>query len=280
MGKISTYTEVVTPSLSDLLIGTDVDSDNATKNFSISDVLSLATTPTLDDVLASGNTSTRNIDLTGSAAITAPAVTSPIISSTSQLYILGSLTDSNSSVGTSGQVLKSTGTNVEWASLDESSSMELVLDASTTVAQSPTQLDTPIVLTFGSAQGTPSDPVSIDAVGNITFNENGVYFVKSFFNAVNTSGGVSHLMFRGLIGSSEISEQKVLFIDSQNIYIPYEETVPVIIESAPTVLKFEMMRDSANSGDNLGGLRSYAGSGTFSSVPSKSVKIWKQTISL
>ena len=58
------------------------------------------------------------------------------------------------------------------------------------------------------------------------------------------------------------------------------ETVTVIIESAPTVLKFEMIRDSGSSGDNSGGLRSYAGSGTFSSVPSKSVKIWKQTISL
>jgi len=42
MGKISTYTVLSTPTLNDKLIGTNVTSNNETKNFLISDILSLA----------------------------------------------------------------------------------------------------------------------------------------------------------------------------------------------------------------------------------------------
>ena len=42
MTKISEYTNVSAPSLSDRLVGTDVDGSNATKNFLISDVLGLS----------------------------------------------------------------------------------------------------------------------------------------------------------------------------------------------------------------------------------------------
>jgi hypothetical protein len=41
MGKISTYAQVSSPSLSDKVIGTDVDNINATKNFTIGQILSL-----------------------------------------------------------------------------------------------------------------------------------------------------------------------------------------------------------------------------------------------
>ena len=41
MGKISTYAQVSSPSLSDKVIGTDVSSMDATKNFTIADILSL-----------------------------------------------------------------------------------------------------------------------------------------------------------------------------------------------------------------------------------------------
>jgi hypothetical protein len=42
MGKISTYSVLSTPTATDKLIGTDVTSNNETKNFLISDILSLA----------------------------------------------------------------------------------------------------------------------------------------------------------------------------------------------------------------------------------------------
>jgi hypothetical protein len=41
MSKISTYPQVGTPTLGDLLIGTDVSNDNDTKNFTIGDILAL-----------------------------------------------------------------------------------------------------------------------------------------------------------------------------------------------------------------------------------------------
>tara|TARA_R100001510_G_scaffold57587_1_gene66306 strand:+ start:4915 stop:5166 length:252 start_codon:yes stop_codon:yes gene_type:complete len=41
MAKISSYTTITSPSLSDMLIGTDVDSDNITKNFTIQQLLQM-----------------------------------------------------------------------------------------------------------------------------------------------------------------------------------------------------------------------------------------------
>ena len=41
MAKISTYTNVTTPELTDKLIGTDVNSSNATKNFTAQQLLGL-----------------------------------------------------------------------------------------------------------------------------------------------------------------------------------------------------------------------------------------------
>lgn len=41
MSKISTYPDITIPSLSDLLLGTDVSDSNNTKNFEIRDVLFL-----------------------------------------------------------------------------------------------------------------------------------------------------------------------------------------------------------------------------------------------
>lgn len=41
MTKISQYPEIATPDVDDLLVGTDVENSNATKNFSIQSVLGL-----------------------------------------------------------------------------------------------------------------------------------------------------------------------------------------------------------------------------------------------
>jgi len=41
MTKISLYPEISTPDVNDLLIGTDVENSNATKNFTIDSILSL-----------------------------------------------------------------------------------------------------------------------------------------------------------------------------------------------------------------------------------------------
>lgn len=56
MTKISAYPEIAVPTIDDLLIGTDVETQNQTKNFSIQSVIDLATIPTLQKVVDSGNT--------------------------------------------------------------------------------------------------------------------------------------------------------------------------------------------------------------------------------
>jgi hypothetical protein len=68
MAKISTYVINASPTLSDKLIGTDVDDLSITKNFTLGDIASLIQTyigvPTLEEVITSGNSSTLPINLT------------------------------------------------------------------------------------------------------------------------------------------------------------------------------------------------------------------------
>ena len=62
MTKISQYPEIATPGVEDLLIGTDVENSNATKNFTIQSVIDLAPTPNLQEVTTAGNTTTTSIN--------------------------------------------------------------------------------------------------------------------------------------------------------------------------------------------------------------------------
>ena len=47
MAKISSYSQITTPTSSDLLLGTDVSDDNKTKNFPVSDIATIAGHPTV-----------------------------------------------------------------------------------------------------------------------------------------------------------------------------------------------------------------------------------------
>jgi len=67
MAKIYSYS-TVTPSLTDLLLGSDSDSANATKNFLVSDlaaVIGANIDKTLQQVVDAGNTATKDVTLTG-----------------------------------------------------------------------------------------------------------------------------------------------------------------------------------------------------------------------
>lgn len=66
MGRISKYIEIAAPDVDDLLIGTDVENGNETKNFTIQSIADLVSgaagiTPTLQQVTAAGNTTTYDI---------------------------------------------------------------------------------------------------------------------------------------------------------------------------------------------------------------------------
>jgi len=97
MAKISTYDNASPVALSDKIIGTSVGATpaNATKNFLISDLLTLFEGEiTLQDVLNAGNTATQDIILTGN-----------ITQSGGALSLGGTVRDFNGDLGANGETL-------------------------------------------------------------------------------------------------------------------------------------------------------------------------------
>jgi hypothetical protein len=108
MAKISTYPPVGTPTLSDMLIGTEVADDNATVNFTIGDILGLIGSLGLY-VPYTGATS--DVDL-GSFLIFSGGGTffGPV-------YLDDALFDGTGNSGNVGQVLSATATGTQWIDL-------------------------------------------------------------------------------------------------------------------------------------------------------------------
>lgn len=197
MAQISTYASIQNPTLDDKLIGTDIENENLTKNFTISSVLGL-----------------KQISLTN------------------------------------------------------------VLAAVDTTNQEPSGLDSALQVKFGAAQKTASDPVMLDALGNITFNQAGLYLFNGYanFERQGSSGGVTVTLFRALLNGVQSGPTKGVDLSGIGIMFPYELTLPIQV-SAGDVLTWEIMRDS--SGVNGGGLYVHTNSGPWSNVPSADVNIYK-----
>jgi len=197
MAQISTYASIQNPTLDDKLIGTDIENENLTKNFTISSVLGL-----------------KQISLTN------------------------------------------------------------VLAAVDTTNQEPSGLDSALQVKFGAAQKTATDPVMLDALGNITFNQAGLYLFNGYanFERQGSSGGVAVTLFRALLNGVQTGPTKGVELSGTGIMFPYELTLPIQV-SAGNVLTWEIMRDS--SGVNAGGLYIHTNSGPWSNVPSTDVNIYK-----
>lgn len=149
-----------------------------------------------------------------------------------------------------------------------------VLTASSIADQVPSGLDTALQVEFGAAQGTGSDPVMLDPVGNITFNEAGLYLFHGFanFERKGASGGTAVVLFRALINGTQAGVTKNVDMKDVDTSVPYDLTIP-ISASAGDVLTYEIMRDS--SGANYGGLYTHTNLGGWSNVPSVSIDIYK-----
>ena len=79
MAKISTYT-ITVPTSNDIIIGTDVENTNITKNFTALSVANLAAAYTLQNVLSQGNVATSNMTLTGNLSVTGnTTLTGPVV---------------------------------------------------------------------------------------------------------------------------------------------------------------------------------------------------------
>ena len=150
-----------------------------------------------------------------------------------------------------------------------------VLSGFSTSNQEPSGLDSAIQIEFGAAQKTASDPVMLAVDGTITFNQTGLYLINGFgnFERQGSSGGVSVTAWRALLDGSQIGVTKAVDLSGTGIMVPYEITVPLTIETADTVLTYEIMRDS--SGVNQGGLYTHTLLGGWSNVPSASINIYK-----
>lgn len=141
MPKISSYT-TVKPVAGDLVIGTNVAGTptDVTKNFLVEDIAAVASG--LEQVLGAGNTATNNITLTGTITASGAVNCSQLTVATNatfgttggtntfqtpanfngganitagqDLFIGGGLKDGVASLGTSGKLLSSTGTEVRW----------------------------------------------------------------------------------------------------------------------------------------------------------------------
>jgi hypothetical protein len=154
--------------------------------------------------------------------------------------------------------------------------VSLVLEGQSTSNQEPSGLDSILQVEFGAAQGTGSDPVMVDALGTITFNETGQFWINIManFERQGSSGGVTVTGFRALLDGTPISNQTIAMdIASTGVMIPYEHTFPVNAQQG-TVLTFEIIRDS--SGVDAGGLYTHTMNSAFGNIPSAGVTIHKQ----
>jgi len=248
MGKISTYATDATPNLSDKLIGTDVDNLDATKNFTIAQVLDLAN---LGDYVPYVG-ATTDVDL-GANNITANSIIK-----------LG---------GTSSQFLKADG-SVDSNTYLTSSSIQFtqVLNGSSTVDQIPGGLDSAIIASFGPAQSNAV--LSLDSGGKVSFLQAGSYVINGYGSVERqgSSGGVAVFLFRGMLNGVQVTETKAFHLDTTGISIPYEVTIP-FEANVGDIFWFEVMRDS--SGVDAGGLYTHTNLGGWSAVPSTQIQIWK-----
>lgn len=127
-----------------------------------------------------------------------------------------------------------------------------VLRAASLVAQAPTAVDTALQVSFGAAQGAPTDPVSISAAGLVTFNVAGNYAVRIKLQAGRTgASGTSILLSRLLLAGAQYGSPAATKLVSADVTIPIESRV-VINATAGQTFAVQIMRDSA--GSNFGGI--------------------------
>ena len=302
MGKISTYAQVSSPSLSDKVIGTDVSSMDATKNFTIADILSLGSSSgllvpyvgatgavnlgsnniTANSFIKVGGLSTQFLKADGSVDSNSYALSSSITGLVPYTGATGSVDlgvhtiRANSFVkqgGTASQFLKADG-SVDTNTYLTASNIQFnqVLNGFSTVSQAPSALNTPLIVSFGAAQSNAV--ISLDSAGKATFLQAGSYFINAYGSVERqgSSGGVAIVLFRAVLNGTQISTTKAFHLDNVDLSIPYEVTIPFEANDGD-ILWFEIMRDS--SGTNAGGVYPHTTLGGWSNVPSTQIQIWK-----
>ena len=194
MAKIKNITAypTVTPSVSDLIIGTDVNDGNKTVTFLVGALGGgVAINQDLNSVLGVGNTSLLNIELNGNASALGSSIT--VIDIFPTTISAGGL----GSHGTAGQVLSSTGTGIAWIAAPGTTQ-----SWNDTLAISPVATANPVltgIFTFNTGGG-------LDLNGTSYLNVRGL---SRFYNTVTIDDGVpvdfsttSKILINSLAGSA------------------------------------------------------------------------------
>lgn len=118
--------------------------------------------------------------------------------------------------------------------------------------QQPSMTDVALQVEFGPAQNAGSDPVEIDASGNVTFNQAGNYTITLTVQFGRTGASGTSLLFgRVLINGTPILNSPAVKLQSSDdlsvVSFVLNENLP-----AAAVLTAEVIRDST--GANFGGL--------------------------
>ena len=124
------------------------------------------------------------------------------------------------------------------------------LSSFSSVNQNPSSVDTPLQITFGSAQSTAD--VSISSAGVITFNTSGNYLIDIFLRfGRSTSAGNAILLNRILKNGAQILNSNGVILSAATQTIPFSAAIPLTMAAGDT-MTMEVARDSA--GTNDGGL--------------------------
>ena len=181
----------------------------------------------------------------------------------------------------SGQVPIATGSGtaafgfLDWsqvANKPTASGYESKLSSFSSVNQNPSAVNTPLQITFGSAQATTD--VSISASGVITFNTSGINLIDIFLRfGRSTSTGNAIILNRILKNGAQILNSNGLILSAATQTIPFSAAIPLTMAAGDT-MTMEVARDSAGTDD--GGL--FAVSPTIAGwniVPSATVVVNK-----
>ena len=159
----------------------------------------------------------------------------------------------------SGQVPIATGSGttafgfLDWtqvANKPTSSGYQAKLSAFSGVNQNPSAVDTPLQITFGSAQTTAD--VSVSSAGVITFNTSGNYLIDIFLRfGRSTSTGNAIVLNRILKNGAQILNSNGVILSAATQTIPFSAAIPLTMSAGDTIT-MQVARDSA--GTNDGGL--------------------------
>jgi len=231
----------------------------------------------LQSVLDFGNTSTTEFEITSGSYSTIELLGTRRFNYTEEFTANGVFIDSASVTNDGTKFLGSDVLgNPLWLTVPaQIPNLTQVLNATDFTAQEPSLgIFNAIQVTFGSASGTVSDPVMLDALGNITFNEAGTYFINGYASIDRTgpNGGVAVFLYRYLLDGVQVGYPIALELDRSNISIPEIQAFPLTITTPGTVLTYEIARTGTV---NQGGLYPYFTNTSWGNSPSAAITISK-----